>query len=163
MTSYDSHNQGYYQDYVDGKVIPQHRIIMEKHLGRKLHTDEIVHHINGNPKDNRLKNLKVMSRSDHARYHNTGTEMTTLTCPNCHKTFQRPTVRVIWKRKHGQKNFYCSRPCIGEGGGPPKSKPNQKYSDLVRQGLSEGLSGYQISKKYGINKKTVYNHINRMK
>lgn len=36
-----------------------HRIIMEHHLGRKLESWEEIDHINGNPFDNRLSNLRV--------------------------------------------------------------------------------------------------------
>ncbi len=49
-----------------------HRKIMEDYLGRKLLKEEIVHHINGKPYDNNIKNLKIMSRAEHARLHNFG-------------------------------------------------------------------------------------------
>lgn len=47
----------------------EHRLVIETHLGRKLLSNEIVHHINGDSKDNRLENLRVMSQADHIREH----------------------------------------------------------------------------------------------
>ena len=51
----------------DGKY--KHRAVMEKHLGRKLRSDEVVHHINGDVKDNRIGNLQVMTVSEHGTLH----------------------------------------------------------------------------------------------
>ena len=46
-----------------------HRYLIEQHLGRKLRTDEVVHHINGDTLDNRIENLKLMTKSEHTRLH----------------------------------------------------------------------------------------------
>lgn len=51
------------------KNIRQHRWVMEQHLGRKLSTNEHVHHINGKKTDNRIENLEVMTASKHHRLH----------------------------------------------------------------------------------------------
>jgi len=47
-----------------------HRLAVERVLGRELLSTETVHHINGNPSDNRLDNLIVFSsQSAHMFYH----------------------------------------------------------------------------------------------
>lgn len=51
------------------KRVLQHRLVMEKYLGRYLNNDEIIHHINGDKKDNRFENLQVMTRATHVILH----------------------------------------------------------------------------------------------
>ena len=47
----------------------KHRNIAEQILGRKLHTNEVVHHLDCNPKNNDLINLIILSRSKHGQLH----------------------------------------------------------------------------------------------
>ena len=47
----------------------QHRLVMERHLGRLLTQGEIVHHLDGDKANNDLSNLELLRQSDHVRLH----------------------------------------------------------------------------------------------
>lgn len=60
-----------YIEYTRGenKYRSVHVVAMEKNIGRKLNSNEVVHHIDGNKSNNDLSNLALMTRSEHARLH----------------------------------------------------------------------------------------------
>lgn len=91
--------------------VREHRLIMEKHLGRFLAPDEVVHHINHIPNDNRIENLELHTdHSEHIRNCRKGRKFPResgiwLTCQRCNKYF--------YKSNHWKKNppRYCSWSC----------------------------------------------------
>ncbi len=46
-----------------------HRIVAEQMIGRPLEPGEIVHHIDGNKRNNDPSNLMVMTQAEHCRLH----------------------------------------------------------------------------------------------
>lgn len=59
----------YKMTYKNGKNEREHRIIAEKIVGRELLSNEIIHHIDGDKRNNSLSNLIVTTRAEHARIH----------------------------------------------------------------------------------------------
>lgn len=62
-----------------GRKIGEHRVVMERHLGRPLTADENVHHLNGDRADNRIRNLELWNTSQ--------------------PSGQRPEDKVAWARQ----------------------------------------------------------------
>ncbi|WP_241473772.1 HNH endonuclease signature motif containing protein [Mycolicibacterium neoaurum] len=63
------HDKGYWVISVEGKKKLEHRHVMELHLGRELAAEEDVHHIDGDKLNNKIENLRIMSRSEHLKLH----------------------------------------------------------------------------------------------
>lgn len=54
-------------------TVAEHRLVMEEKLGRHLLRSEVVHHINGDPEDNRPENLHVFStNAEHLQHELSG-------------------------------------------------------------------------------------------
>ena len=60
---------GYYVIKGNGETYFLHRMIMERELNRKLTADDIVHHIDGDTKNNNPSNLSLETRSSHMQMH----------------------------------------------------------------------------------------------
>lgn len=61
---------GYYEITMgEHKGRLEHVVVIEGAIGRRLHSNECVHHIDHNKCNNNLSNLKLMTRSEHSSLH----------------------------------------------------------------------------------------------
>jgi len=68
-------NTGNGKSYTKSFGVHMHRKVAERMLGRKLLVGEVVHHIDGDKKNNNPSNLMIFrSQADHARWHKMHTE-----------------------------------------------------------------------------------------
>jgi len=65
-----------------GQYVQEHRVLMEKFIGRKLDINEVVHHKNEIKTDNRLSNLQILDRAEHVRGH-APHKRRRMHCPQC--------------------------------------------------------------------------------
>lgn len=61
---------GYTLLRVDKEYVLEHRLVMAAHLGRALTSEEVVHHIDRNPRNNALENLELFANhAEHLAHH----------------------------------------------------------------------------------------------
>jgi hypothetical protein len=78
----------------------EHRLVMQRHIGRVLLPDEVVHHRNGDRLDNRIDNLEIIpSHSIHLREHQRKARWRCVGCG------------VAFEAKPSQHRKFCSRTC----------------------------------------------------
>lgn len=101
--------------YEDGskRTVLQHREVLEATLGRQLLRTEVVHHVDGNKRNNTPENLSVMSRSGHATHHAPSAAMRSLVCLRCGTSFERASSKERRNKKQHKGGPFCGKSCAG--------------------------------------------------
>jgi len=127
------------------KVMSYPKYLMEIELGRPLQHDETIDHIDCNPLNNTLSNLRVLLRSEHCRIDAPHLIPQTFRCPVCGKIFVRSGKQLsnlIRDRRRKQKaGPFCSRHCSGIHS-HNKQIYSVVYQELPSTKISKKLSDY---------------------
>lgn len=124
---------GRFRVIVNGKTVSYPKYLVEQTLGRDLDKNETVHHIDGNPANNSLDNLQVISRKEHCRSH-------ALTAPSAYQRCVDKYGEEITNARLKRQGFKPGHNMKGSGKGIPKSEEQKRK-------ISESLKGRKHSEE----------------
>ena len=87
--------------------------LMEQQLGRELREDETVDHKNRDFTDNRLENLQILSRTDHAALDTRRVRKIEVTCVYCGNKALKSPSKLDGNAKQGKAGPFCGKKCAG--------------------------------------------------
>lgn len=133
-----------------GRMKYIHRIIIEEKLGRKLKPGEIVHHKDGNKRNNSLSNLDLTSRKRHGKHH-----------IDCLSNEEKKSFFEIRMKEKIRKNKVVKGSNVGT------SKLKEEDIFIIRERLSKGDEIKSIAFDYNVDesnirqikRKTIWKHI----
>lgn len=178
-------NEGRLMAYIKEtqQVVSYPRIVMENFLGRKLSPEEEVHHKDGDPLNNNIDNLQVMTKSEHLKIHaeeNRKYFDKMIVCPWCGEEFlwtadQQLKYQQNTSRKRNMMESadspFCSKSCSGKYGRSVQlkngistaNKLSNEQVKYIRDNYipnDREFGGRALARKFNINHKTIYDIIN---
>lgn len=98
------------------KTISYPKYIMERYLNRELNDDETIDHIDSNPLNNDISNLRIINRKEHSYNDVKRNKPIFYKCDWCGKMFIIPGEKVsnIFRKDRKNTAHFCSNKCKGE-------------------------------------------------
>lgn len=141
----------------DGYVY-EHIVVAERKLGRMLKSGEVVHHVDGNKKNNNPDNLMVFaSDSDHIKYHHGGTAVKDNDVYKCLSKDRRKSCTICGSLFLPDKktSMYCSHECANIAS---RKVERPSFEQLIAD--VKELSYVKVGQKYGVSDNTIRKWIN---
>lgn len=92
------------------KYVYEHHLVYWKHTGNLVPKTHVIHHKNGNKRDNRIENLELMKWNIHSSHHNPVKE-TNIKCKYCNKSITVKDHNYRFRSKNNKLGIFCSRSC----------------------------------------------------
>lgn len=135
---------------IKGRTVYEHRVVMERKLGRSLRRDEHVHHKNERKRDNVDTNLEVKSPLDHARHHFAKNQVEK-TCLVCGRSFRPP-------QPHRKRDATCGGSCRDVAIMATRLGWD-RFAKLdpirIRKEWASGRSARSLGREYGVTHRTI--------
>ena len=124
-----------------GKYCYEHYLVYWKHYGVIPNKEQIIHHKDGNKRNNNIDNLILMDRIEHIVHHEKARQkkMLLLKCPVCEKIFIKEK-RQTCLQKPSEAATYCSRECVGKATYLKKTNNKEFQHNLKTNIIKEFLA-----------------------
>ena len=98
--------KGYVEEKTEHGWVRQHRLVVERAIGRSLSNGELVHHKDGNKSNNTISNLEIEDWSTHTLSHHSGSKRFGKSLENIRKSVcKKKTTKLSFEKAAEARNL----------------------------------------------------------